>query len=96
MSLHPDNQFAIPVETARVVHAAFAKGNWLITLPDELGVIYRDSDFAILFSHTGQPAESPGRLALITLVQFTEGLTDREAADAVRTRMDLKYLLGLN
>ena len=66
-----------------------------MTLRDELGVIYHDSDFAILFSHTGQPAESPGRLALVTIVQFAEGLTDREAADAVRSRIDLKYLLGL-
>ena len=66
-----------------------------MTLRDELGVIDHDCDFALLFSHTGQPAESPGRLALVTLVQFAEGLTDREVADAVRSRLDLKYLLGL-
>jgi transposase len=95
MSLRPDDEFLIPAETARVAHAAFPKGNWLMTLRDELGVIYRDSDFARLFSPTGQPAESPGRLALVTVVQFAEGLTDREAADAVRSRIDLKYLLGL-
>ena len=95
MSLRPEDEFVIPAETLRVARAAFPKGNWLITLRDELGVIYRDSDFAILFSTTGQPAESPGRLALVTIVQFAEGLTDREAADAVRSRIDLKYLLGL-
>lgn len=95
MSLRPDDEFVIPSETARVARAAFPKGNWLMTLRDELGVIYRDSDLAMLFSHTGQPAESPGRLALVTVVQFAEGLTDREAADAVRSRIDLKYLLGL-
>jgi len=95
MSLHPDDEFLIPAETARVARAAFPKGNWLLTLRDELGVIYRDSDFARLFSPTGQPAESPGRLALVTIVQFAEGLTDREAAEAVRSRIDLKYLLGL-
>lgn len=95
MSLRPDDELMIPAETARVARAAFPKGNWLMTLRDELGVIYRDSDFAPLFSHTGQPAQSPGRLALVTVVQFAEGLTDREAADAVRGRLDLKYLLGL-
>lgn len=95
MSLQVDDEFTIPTETARVARAALPKGNWLITLRDELGVIYPDSTFAALFSHTGQPAESPGRLALITVYQFAEGRTDREAADDVRSRIDLKYLLGL-
>lgn len=95
MSLQPNNEFAIPTETARVAHRAFPKGNWLIRLRDELGVVYPDSTFAALFSQTGQPAHSPGRLALITIFQFAEGRTDREAADDVRSRIDLKYLLGL-
>jgi transposase len=70
MSLRPDDEFAIPAETARVAHAAFPKGNWLITLRDELGVIYHDTAFATLFSHTGQPAESPGRLALVSTLSI--------------------------
>lgn len=35
------------------------------------------------------------RLALITVLQFLEELPDRQAADAVRGRIDWKYLLGL-
>ena len=64
-------------------------------LRDELHVIYTDESFADLFPMRGQPAESPGRLALVTVLQFAEGLSDRQAADAVRSRIDWKYLLGL-
>jgi transposase len=61
-------------------------------LYDELGTIFADHDFADLFAHRGQPAEAPFRLALITVLQFLEGLADRKAADAVRGRIDGKYL----
>jgi transposase len=60
-----------------------------------LGTLYDDQMFAQLFSTRGQPAESPWRLALVLVLQFAEGLTDRQAADAVRGRIDWKYLLGL-
>jgi transposase len=48
-----------------------------------------------LFPSHGQPAEAPWRLALITILQFMEHLTDRQAADAVRSRLDWKYALSL-
>jgi hypothetical protein len=35
------------------------------------------------------------RLALVTVMQFRENLSDRQAAEAVRARIDWKYLLGL-
>lgn len=57
-------------------------------------MIYQDEAFAPLFSHTEQPAEAPWRLALVTIMQFAEGLSDRQAADAVRSRIDFKYALG--
>jgi len=64
---------------------------------DELGTIYSDSDFLELFpARCGKSAISPARLALITLMQFAEGLSDSQAADAVRSRIDWKYLLGLD
>jgi transposase len=66
-----------------------------MTLRDELETIYTDSQFAPLFSQRGQSAESPWRLAMVTVLQFAEGLSDRQAADAVRSRIDWKYLLGL-
>ena len=62
---------------------------------DKLGTFYQDEDFAALFPNIGQPAETPWRLALVTVLQFAESLTDRQAADAVRSRIDWKYALGL-
>jgi transposase len=62
---------------------------------DVLGTIYVDADFAELFPKEGRPAEAPWRLALVTVLQFVENLSDQQAADAVRGRIDWKYLLGL-
>jgi transposase len=96
MTLHTRDHYTIPPETARVARAAFPKGNVYMTMRDKLDLWYKDSSFASLFeSHQGRPAESPGRLALITVMQFAEGLTDRQAAEAVRSRIDWKYALAL-
>jgi transposase len=95
MSLQPVADQPIPEDTVRVARAAFPKGSVYIRMRDALGLIYRDSAFAPLFPSRGQPAESPARLALITIMQFAEGLPDRQAADAVRSRIDWKYALGL-
>lgn len=96
MTLPPPNDFSIPEETARIAHAAYPKGNMYLKLRDALGTIYQDQSFAHLFPHDGRPAEAPWRLALITVLQFLEELPDRQAADAVRGRIDWKYLLGLS
>lgn len=93
--LVPNRSHDIPKETVQTARAAFPKGNMLLTLRDELGPIFEDEAFAELYPALGQPAESPGRLALITVVQFMEQKTDREANDAVRGRLDWKYALGL-
>ena len=85
----------IPAETVRVAHAAFPKGTLCMQMRDTLGPLYEDSQFAALFSSTGQPAEAPARLALVLVLQFAEGLSDRQAADAVRGRIDWKYALAL-
>jgi len=86
---------AIPEETVRVACAAFPKGNLYISMRDELGVLFKDADFAELFPRRGQPAFAPWRLALITIMQFLENLSDRQTAEAVRSRIDWKYALGL-
>ncbi len=96
MSLKPSPIGSIPEETSRVAKAAFPKGNIYIRLRDELGVLYSDEDFARLYALRGQPGLAPWRLALITVMQFLENLTDRQAADAVRARIDWKYALGLD
>lgn len=87
---------SVPEETARVARAAYPKGNIYVQLRDALGTIYQDQSFAHLFPHNGRPVEAPWRLALITIMQFIEELPDRQAADAVRGRIDWKYLLGLD
>lgn len=78
-----------------MARAAFPRGNVYMQLRDVLGVVYDDASFAPLFAVRGRPAESPWRLALVTVMQFAEGLSDRQAAEAVRARIDWKYALGL-
>ena len=96
MSLRPQPLSPVPENTARVAHAAFRRGNPYLLLRDRLGAVFTDADFADLYPRHGQPAYAPWRLALITLMQFREGLSDRQAADAVRGRIDWKYLLSLD
>jgi len=95
MSLHPTPITPVPEETARVARAAFPKGNRYREIRDVLGTIYTAELFADLYPQRGQPAAAPWRLALVTVLQFQEGLSDRQAADAVRGRIDWKYALGL-
>ena len=95
MSLRPTELAPIPEETARVARASFPKGTLFMRMRDELGAIYHDDQFAALYPRRGQPAEAPWRLALVLVMQFVENLADRQAADAVRGRIDWKYGLGL-
>jgi transposase len=93
--LKPENKYTIPETTQQVARAAFPKGNLYLQMRDEMGPIFADENFAELYPSTGQPTESPWRLAMITIMQYVEGLTDRQAAEAVRGRIDWKYALGL-
>ena len=93
--LTPNYDHEIPEMTVEVAKAAFPKGNAVMKIRDELGPLFADEVFAAVYPTIGQPAESPARLALVTILQFMENLTDREASDAVRSRIDWKYLLGL-
>ncbi|MFF7990450.1 IS1182 family transposase [Kitasatospora xanthocidica] len=95
MSLRPVEPGEVPEETARVAHAVFPHGCLAVRLRDEVGSLFSDEDFADLFSRRGRPAASPARLALVSVLQFAEGLSDRQAAHAVRSRIDWKYALGL-
>jgi transposase len=85
----------VPEATAKVAREAFPCGNRYMAMRNELGVFYSDHDFAALFPVRGQPAETPWRLALVLVFQFAEGLSDRQAAEAVRSRIDWKYALSL-
>jgi transposase len=96
MCLKPMPIGPVPERTAQVAKAAFPKGSAALRMRDELGGLFDDQAFAGLFPAKGQPALAPWRLALVTVLQFTEGLSDRQAADAVRGRIDWKYSLGLD
>ena len=95
MSLRPEVPTGVPHETARVASAAFPHGSMAMRIRDRLGPMFTDEAFAGLFSARGQPAVSPGQLALVSVLQHVENLSDRQAAHAVRGRIDWKYLLGL-
>ncbi|MCX5205979.1 transposase [Streptomyces sp. NBC_00237] len=78
-----------------MAHAAFPRGTFAMRIRDGLGEIFADAEFAGLFARRGHPALSPGFLAMVSVLQYTEGLSDRQAADAVRGRIGWKYCLGL-
>jgi transposase len=83
------------VDTMRVAKDAIPDGNTCMALRDRLGTIFDDALFVPLFPTRGQPPAPPWRLAGCNHPQFAERLSDRDAAEALRTRIDWKYLLGL-
>lgn len=95
MSMNPQPMGEIPAETARIARAACPKGTLAMRLRDTFGEVYQDEQFLDLYPVEGQPAYAPWRLALVTVLQYTENLTDRQATNAVRERLDWKYALGL-
>ncbi len=95
MSLQVQSRYEVPRETARIAQAVFPKGNVYMELYDTFGNLYEDEDFASLYPNDGQSAISPVQLSLVLILQFAEGLSDRQAAEAVRSRIDWKYLLCL-
>ena len=92
--MYPQELGTIPEETARVARAACPKGTLAMRLRDVLGQLSQDEQFAVLYPVEGQPAYEPWRLAVVTVLQYAQGLTDRQAADAERPRIDWKYSLG--
>jgi transposase len=96
MSLKPQAIPPVPNNTATVARAVFPKGNAVFRLRDKLGTIYQDELFAALYPERGQPAAPSWRLALVSVLQFLEDLPDRQAAEAVRGRIDWKYALSLD
>jgi transposase len=95
MSLQTHPIPPVPEITAQVARRAFRKGNVYMQMRDVLGTFFTDDQFPDLYPADGQPAYAPWRLALVSVMQFAENLTDRQAADAVRSRIDWKYALSL-
>jgi transposase len=96
MTLRPHPLLPIPEATMAAVQAAFPKGNLYVDLRAEFGTLYEDQFFVDLYPPSGRPVEvAPWRMALVVVMQYIEGLTDRQAADAVRRCIDWKYVLSL-
>src|ERR671922_601039 len=96
MVLRPQSLPPVPEATIAAVQAAFPKGNLYVDLRAEFGTLYDDHLFADLYPPSGRPVEvAPWRLALVVVMRYIEGLTDRQAAEAVRRCMDWKYALSL-
>jgi transposase len=95
MSMKPHGLVPIPEETRRLVQRLCPKGTMVTQLRDALGPIYSDEAFAHLFPKRGRAAQAPWRLAMVTALQAIEGLSDRQAAESVRTRVDWLYALAL-
>src|SRR5271169_3896057 len=79
----------------QMARSAARQGNLAMRIRDELGEVYADARFTAAFGVRGRPGISPGQLMMASVLQFSENLTDRQAAEAVRDRMTWKYALGL-
>src|SRR5689334_6060450 len=96
MSVRPGLWPEVPGQTAVVARASFPRGSLAMRVRDHLGAWCQDADFAGLYEDgPGRPGLSPAQLMVVTVLQFAEDMTDRQAADAVRGRIDWKYCLGL-
>ncbi|MDR3615477.1 MAG: transposase [Candidatus Obscuribacterales bacterium] len=96
MCLKPARWFEISRETRKVAEKSFqSKPTIAMKLAGELGSIFVDEDFCDLFSRKGKLTESPSCLAIVTLLQFAEGLTDRQTEEAICGRIDWSYALAL-
>ena len=92
MSLRPYHTVpTVSVQTEAVARAAFPRGNAYLLLRDRLDLVFDDTSFGDLYPVLGQPAYALWRLALVTRMQLRENLSDRQAAEAVRARIDWEY-----
>lgn len=88
MSLQPIPFPALPDDTARVARRALRRGNVYLTFGDQIGVLWSDEEWSILYGMQGPAAVSPAPLVLVLIFQALENLSDRQAAEAVRVRID--------
>ena len=96
MSIRPRLGVEVPELTARVARAANPAGTTAMWVRDRLDGLWADEDFAGWYPRDGRPGISPAQLATVSVLQFLLDLSDRDAAEAVRCRIDFKYALGLD
>ena len=96
MSIRPHLGVEVPELTARVARASNPAGTTAMWVRDRLNGLWDDEDFAGWYPRDGRPGISPAQLATVSVLQFLLDLSDRDAAEAVRCRIDFKYALGLD
>src|SRR5947209_6152592 len=96
MSICPRLGAEVPELTARVARASNPAGTTAMWVRDRLEGLWADEDFAGWYPRDGRPGISPAQLATVSVLQFLLDLSDRDAAEAVRCRIDFKYALGLD
>ncbi|MFL4901656.1 transposase [Streptomyces sp. MMS24-I2-30] len=92
--MRPEGLPEVPAQTAAVARAAFPQGSLAIRVRDRLAEVFADEPFVDAFGVRGAPGLSPGVLSLVTVLQFAEDLTDRQAAAMAVRAIDWKYALG--
>ena len=96
MCIRPRAGEHVPELTARIAHASNPKGTTAMWIRDRLHGLWDDEDFAPWYPRDGRPGLSPAQLATISVLQFLLNLSDRQAAEAIRCRIDFKYALALD
>lgn len=95
MSLRPCSGEQVPPLTAQVARASNPGGTTAIWVRDRLDGLWCDEDFVDWYPRDGRPGLSPAQLAAVCVLQFLLGLSDRQAAEAVRCRIDFKYAMAM-
>ncbi|WP_262505841.1 transposase [Streptomyces sp. TRM68367] len=95
MSLRPRSGEQVPPLTAQIARASNPDGTTAIWVRDRLDGLWRDEDFADWYPRDGRPGLSPAQLATVCVLQFLLGLSDRQAAEAVRCRIDFNYAMAM-
>ncbi|WP_262375629.1 transposase [Streptomyces sp. sk2.1] len=95
MSLRFRSGEQVPSPAAQIARASNPDGTTVMWLRDRLDGLWQDGDFAGWYPRDGLPGSSPAQLATVCVLQFLLGLSDRQAAEAVRCRIDFKYALAM-
>ncbi|MFB7957788.1 transposase [Streptomyces sp. NPDC056045] len=95
MSLRPRSGEHVPPLTAQIARASNPGGTTAMWVRDRLDGLWCDEDFADWYPRDGRPRLSPAQLATVCVLQFLLGLSDRQAAEAVRCRIDFKYAMAM-